>query len=149
MRIPLSWLAEVVSWNEDTAALVERMTMTGLKVEAVSEVGDLDARIRVARLESVEPHPEAESLAICRLDLGGEHLTVVSAAPGLRRDRRVVVAQAGAALPAGPPGGGPGAPGRPPGGGPSPQARPRPPRGAVPGAPRAGPHAPPRPPAPP
>ncbi|HKA30516.1 MAG TPA: phenylalanine--tRNA ligase subunit beta [Candidatus Binatia bacterium] len=101
MRIPLSWLAEVVSWNEDTAALVERMTMTGLKVEAVEEVGDLDARIRVARLESVEPHPEAERLAICRLDLGGEHLTVVSAAPGLRRDRRVAVAQAGAALPAG------------------------------------------------
>jgi phenylalanyl-tRNA synthetase beta chain len=101
VRIPLSWLAEVVSWTEGTAALVDRMTMAGLKVEAVEEVGDLDARIRVARLEAVAPHPEAERLAVCGLDLGGEHLTVVSAAPGLRPDRRVAVAQAGATLPAG------------------------------------------------
>src|SRR5262249_62111653 len=118
--------AEVVSWNEDTAALVERMTMTGLKVEAVEEVGDLDTRIRVARLESVEPHPEAERLAVCRLDLGGARLTVVSAAPGLRRGRRVAVAQAGGGPPAGAAGGAGGAGGRASGGGPFPRAAPQP-----------------------
>jgi phenylalanyl-tRNA synthetase beta chain len=101
VRIPLSWLAELVSWTDGTPALVERMTMTGLKVEAVEDVGDLDARIRVARLEVVGPHPEAEHLAVCRLDLGGERSTVVSAAPGLRAGRLVAVAQAGATLPDG------------------------------------------------
>ena len=101
MRIPLGWLAEVVSWNEGTSALVERMTTSGLTVDAVEEVGELDSRIRVARLAAVERHPEAERLAICRLDFGGERLTVVSAAPGLRADRRVAVAPAGGRLPGG------------------------------------------------
>jgi phenylalanyl-tRNA synthetase beta chain len=99
--VPLSWLAEMVSWSDGTSALLERMTMAGLKVEAVQEAGDLDARIRVARLEAIERHPDADRLAICRLDLGGERMTVVSAAPDLRADRRVAVAQAGATLPDG------------------------------------------------
>jgi len=99
--VALSWLAEMVSWSDGTSALLERMTMAGLKVEGVREVGDLDPRIRVARLDAVERHPDAERLAICRLDLGGERMTVVSAAPDLRADRRVAVAQAGATLPDG------------------------------------------------
>ena len=101
MLVALSWLAEMVSWSDGTSALLERMTMAGLKVEGVREVGDLDPRIRVARLDAVERHPDAERLAICRLDLGGERMTVVSAAPALRADRRVAVAQAGATLPDG------------------------------------------------
>lgn len=101
MRVPLSWLAEFVTWEISTALLGERMTMAGLKVEAVEEVGDLDPRIRVARLDAIEVHPEADRLAVCRLDLGGERSTVVSAAPGLAAGRHVAVALAGARLPDG------------------------------------------------
>ncbi len=102
MRIPLSWLAEFVTWELSTPALVDRMTMAGLKVETVEEVGDLDARVRVARLAAVERHPAADTLAVCRLDLGGESCSVVSAAAGLRAGRQVAVALAGARLPGGP-----------------------------------------------
>jgi len=101
VRVPLSWLAEFLSWELSTPALVERMNMAGLKVEAVDEVGDLDAAIRVARLEAVERHPEADRLSVCRLDLGGERRTVVSAAPGLAAGQLVAVALAGARLPDG------------------------------------------------
>jgi phenylalanyl-tRNA synthetase beta chain len=101
VRVPLSWLAEFVTWDEPSTALADRMTMAGLKVEAVEEVGDLDARIRVARLESVVPHTEMPRLAICTLDLGGESRTIVSAAPGLAAEQRLAVALAGAVLPDG------------------------------------------------
>jgi phenylalanyl-tRNA synthetase beta chain len=101
VRVPLSWLAEVVTWEESSAALADRMSMAGLKVEAVEEVGDLDPRIRAARLETVASHPETPQLAVCRLDLGGEARTLVSAAPGLVAGRRVAVALAGATLPDG------------------------------------------------
>ena len=45
MRIPLSWLAEFVTWSGRAAALAERLTMAGLKIEAIEEVGQLDRRI--------------------------------------------------------------------------------------------------------
>ena len=41
MRIPLSWLAEFVTWSGPAAALAERLTMAGLKIEAIEEVGQL------------------------------------------------------------------------------------------------------------
>jgi phenylalanyl-tRNA synthetase beta chain len=101
VHVPLSWLAEFVTWEVPIAVLVDRMTMSGLKVEATQEVGDLDARIRVARIEAFEPHPGADRLAVCRLDVGGERRTVVSAAPGLTTGQRVAVALVGARLPSG------------------------------------------------
>jgi phenylalanyl-tRNA synthetase beta chain len=103
VRVPLSWLAEFVTWEASTTALVERMNMTGLKVEAVDEVGDLDPQIRVARLDAVERPTDADRLAVCRLDLGGERRTVVSTAPGLAAGQHVAVALAGALLPDGRP----------------------------------------------
>jgi phenylalanyl-tRNA synthetase beta chain len=99
VRVPLSWLAEVVTWDDSTPALADRMSMAGLKVEALEEVGDLDSQIRAARLETVAPHPGTSRLSVCRLDLGSESRTVVSAAPGLAAGRRVAVALAGATLP--------------------------------------------------
>src|SRR6266480_3488926 len=50
MRIPLSWLAEFVTWSGRAAALAERLTMAGLKIEAIEEVGQLDRRIVAGRL---------------------------------------------------------------------------------------------------
>ncbi len=101
MRVPLSWLAEFVSWEESTQALAERMTMAGLKVEAIDEVGDVDRHVRVAVVGGVEPHPVGDGLRVCRLELGDERQTVVSAAPGLGPGLRVAVALAGAILPDG------------------------------------------------
>lgn len=102
MRIPLGWLAELVAWSEPTTTLVERMTMVGLKVESVDEVGDLDAAIRAGRLLAVEPHPQAERLQVCRVDVGeAAPRVVVSAAPGLVAGQVVPVALDGARLPGG------------------------------------------------
>src|SRR2546429_441979 len=58
MRIPLSWLAEFVTWSGPAAALAERLTMAGLKIEAIEEVGQLDRRI-VAGPPPPPPPPPA------------------------------------------------------------------------------------------
>jgi phenylalanyl-tRNA synthetase beta chain len=102
MRIPLSWLGDFVTWTGSVAALAERLTMAGLKIEAVDVVGNLDGRIRVGRLAAVEPHPDAERLQVCRVDVGaGEPLVVVSGAPELAVGQVVPVALPGARLPDG------------------------------------------------
>jgi phenylalanyl-tRNA synthetase beta chain len=99
MRIPLSWLAEFVSWSGTPAVLAERLTMCGLKVERIEEVGRLDSRIRVARLVTVESHPDADRVRVCRVDVGtGGAVTVVSGAPGLAAGQLVAAALPGARL---------------------------------------------------
>jgi phenylalanyl-tRNA synthetase beta chain len=102
VRIPLSWLADFVTLPGSVAALADRLTMAGLEVEGVEEVGQLDRRIRAGRLERVDPHPSAERLQVCRVDVGdGPALTVVSGAPGLVAGQTVPVALSGAQLPDG------------------------------------------------
>src|SRR5205823_4414850 len=102
MCIPLSWLAEFVTWSGPAAALAERLTMAGLKIEAIEEVGQLDRRIVAGRLAAVEPHPEADRVQVCRVEVGRPApLVAVSGAPGLAAGQMVPVALPGARLPDG------------------------------------------------
>src|SRR5213595_227091 len=102
MRIPLSWLAEFVTWSGPAAALAERLTMAGLKIEAIEEVGQLDRRIVAGRLAAVEPHPEADRVQVCRVEVGRPApLVAVSGAPGLAAGQMIPVALPGARLPDG------------------------------------------------
>src|SRR6266436_1816455 len=102
MRIPLSWLAEFVTWSGPAAALAERLTMAGLKIDAIEEVGQLDRRIVAGRLATVEPHPEADRVQLCRVQVGRPAaLVAVSGAPGLAAGQLVPVALPGARLPDG------------------------------------------------
>jgi len=102
VRVPLSWLGEFVTWSGSAEVLVERLTLAGPAVEGVEELGRLDRRIRVGRLTAVEPHPGAERLGVCRVDVGdASPIVVVSGAPGLAAGQCVPVALPGARLPAG------------------------------------------------
>src|SRR6185503_952968 len=100
MRIPLEWLRELVAVDLAPAQLADRLTMAGLVAEGIESVGRLDPSVVVGRLTAVEPHPQADRLSVCRVDVGAE-LVVVSGAPGLRVGRRIPVARVGAALASG------------------------------------------------
>jgi phenylalanyl-tRNA synthetase beta chain len=97
MRIPLEWLRELVAVDLSPSDLAERLTMAGLVAEGLESVGRIDPHVVVGRLDAVEPHPQADRLAVCRVDVG-EELIVVSGAPDLRVGRRVPVARVGAVL---------------------------------------------------
>jgi phenylalanyl-tRNA synthetase beta chain len=99
MRVPLDWLREFVAVDASPAALGERLTMAGLVAEGLEPVGRLDAGIVAGRIVTVEPHPEADRLAVCTLDVGAAApLVIVSGAPDLRPGRYVPVARVGAVL---------------------------------------------------
>ena len=97
MRIPLEWLRELVAVDLSVEALGERLTMAGLVAEGVEHVGRIDPRVVVGRITGVEAHPQADRLAVCRVDVGSE-VMIVSGAPDLRVGRRVPVARVGATL---------------------------------------------------
>ena len=79
MRVPLSWLRELVQIDVPTAELARRLTMAGLEVEDVHVVGSNWRDITIARVAELERHPRRDALNVARLDLGGRSATVVTA----------------------------------------------------------------------
>jgi hypothetical protein len=73
MLVPLSWLKEYVEINLPLADLVERMTLAGLAVDAIHQVGDWwdPEFIRVGQVIQVAPHPDADRLVLVDVDFGG------------------------------------------------------------------------------
>jgi len=109
MLVPLSWLKEYVDITLPLKELTERMTLAGLAVDAIHQVGDWwDAEfIRVGRVVRVLPHPDADRLVLVDVDFGGaETQCVVTGAPNLYQYRgvdplpmlKVAFARAGALL---------------------------------------------------
>lgn len=88
MKVPLSWLKDYVDVTMPVAELAERLTLAGLEVEAIEHIGASWDRekIVVGQILRVEPHPDADRLALVTVDYGGaEPLTVVTGAPNVKQ----------------------------------------------------------------
>ncbi|QBS37704.1 phenylalanine--tRNA ligase subunit beta [Thermaerobacter sp. FW80] len=103
MRVPIQWLRECIELEEDARTVAELLTNLGLEVEAVATVAPGATGVVAARIEAVEPHPEAADLKVCRVDAGPRagRLTVVTGAPNARPGMAVAMALPGAVLPDG------------------------------------------------
>ncbi|HIL87960.1 MAG TPA: phenylalanine--tRNA ligase subunit beta [Deltaproteobacteria bacterium] len=86
LQIPLNWMRDFVDWSLADDDLAERLTLAGLEVEAVEQVGKhWGERCFVAEITAVEKHPDADSLSLVTVRYGAEQpLTVVTGAPNVR-----------------------------------------------------------------
>lgn len=102
MRVPLGWLSEWIALPASRAELEERLTLAGLEIEAVESEGPDLSEIRVGRVAAREPHPDADRLSVCRVELGAEEsIEVVCGAPNVAAGQKVAVAPVGTRLPDG------------------------------------------------
>lgn len=105
MRLPVGWLADHVDLDLTPDELAERLNLTGTAVEAVHRAG-LDPatadHVVVGRVLAADPHPDADRLRVCRVDVGdSEPVQIVCGAPNVAAGQRVAVARPGAVLPGG------------------------------------------------
>ena len=99
MRISYNWLSEYVDHGMSPRSLADSLTMFGLEVEGTEQIAlHLDGVI-VGHILSVSPHPDADRLRCCHVDLG-EHGTqqIVCGAPNVATGQRVPVATVGTRL---------------------------------------------------
>lgn len=98
MLVSLKWLAEYVPLSLPPKELAHRLTIAGAKVERVIARGETWEGIRVAEVESVRPHPNADRLTLVTVDLGedGDKQRVVCGAPNVAPGQRVAYAPVGA-----------------------------------------------------
>jgi phenylalanyl-tRNA synthetase beta chain len=103
MKVPLNWLREYCSPELDTAAIEERLTMTGTKVETVIHHGvPAPDHFVVGRVLTVEAHPKADRLRVCEVDVGADAPAgIVCGAPNVAAGQTVAVALPGATMPGG------------------------------------------------
>src|SRR3954464_517049 len=103
MLLPKAWMEAYCDPALDVAALEERLTMTGTKVERVFAHG-VGARENfvVGRVLSAERHPDADRLTVCMVALGeGDTAQIVCGAPNVAEGQTVAVARPGALMPGG------------------------------------------------
>ncbi len=99
MIVTYNWLKEFVDFDLTAEDLAHRLTMAGLEVDAMEKIGEGFDSVVVARLLSVEPHPQADRLTLCRVDTGAEQLQIVCGATNHKAGDLVALAQVGSVLP--------------------------------------------------
>ncbi|MGZ3596343.1 MAG: phenylalanine--tRNA ligase subunit beta [Syntrophales bacterium] len=101
MLVSLRWLRDYVDIRIPLGELVDRLTMAGLEVEEIKEIGPAFTNVVVARLLSVKTHPEADKYYVCEVDAGEGTHSVVCGARNIKPGDVVPLAKIGATLPGG------------------------------------------------
>ncbi|MHB1678217.1 MAG: phenylalanine--tRNA ligase subunit beta [Sulfuriferula sp.] len=100
MKFSEWWLRSYVNPLLDSEALAHLLTMAGLEVEALEPVAADFSGVVVGRVLAVAPHPDADRLRVCQVDVGtGAALQIVCGAANVCVDARVPCALVGAKLP--------------------------------------------------
>ena len=93
MLVPMEWLNDYIDPGVSTEEFCDRMIMSGSNLETCEQFGEGIENVVVGRIEKIEPHPDADKLVICRMDVGKEELVqIVTGAPNVFEGALVPVA---------------------------------------------------------
>ena len=102
MNVTLNWLKNYIDFDLSPSELADRLTMLGVEVESVKQLGAELEGVVVGSVRSIKPHPNADKLVLCQVDIGEtEELQIVCGAPNVREGMLTPVATIGATLPIG------------------------------------------------
>ena len=102
MLAPLKWLKKYAAIDLPLEAFASKMIMAGLEVEDIQTQDKGMEQVVVGRIERIEPHPNADRLCVCFLNVGAdEQLQICTGATNVFEGAYVPVALPGADLPNG------------------------------------------------
>ncbi len=92
MNTALSWIKAYVPDLECTAQeYTDAMTLSGTKVEGYEKLDKNLEKIVVGQIKTIEPHPNADKLIVCQVDVGNEMIQIVTGAPNVKEGDKVPV----------------------------------------------------------
>lgn len=103
MKISLNWIKRYIPGLEITSYedLWKRMVAIGLDIESIESEAEKYSNFIVAEVIDVSRHPNADKLTLCKVNTGGEILSVVCGAPNVQKEQKVCLAKIGAIIPNG------------------------------------------------
>ena len=100
MIVSLNWLKDYVDVNVPVSEFCDRMIMSGSNLETCTEIGGGISGVVIGKIEKIEPHPNADKLVVCSLNVGsGEPVQVVTGAENVYEGAYVPVALDGSHIP--------------------------------------------------
>lgn len=101
MHASIKWLNDYVSITEAPEALADQLTMAGIPVASVESLRQNIQNVVTGKVIEVNPHPAADRLSVCKINIGENKVTIVTGATNVRAGQMVPVALEGAKLPSG------------------------------------------------
>ena len=102
MFISKEWLESFVAINQPVNVLAEKITRTGIEVDDIIDYTKDIKNLVVGYVQSKAPHPDADKLSLCQVDIGEEApVQIVCGAPNVDAGQSVIVATVGGRLPGG------------------------------------------------
>lgn len=103
MKISLNWLKEYIPdlKYESIQSLSDKMVAAGLDIESVEDESKMYDKFVVGEVIEKQKHPGADKLSLCKVNAGGEILSIVCGAPNVEAGQKVCVAMTGAVIPNG------------------------------------------------
>ncbi|MCH8549851.1 MAG: phenylalanine--tRNA ligase subunit beta [Balneolaceae bacterium] len=99
MNISYNWLKQYLDFDLPPEETENKLTLLGLEVEGLTETGsDLEGFV-VGEVKDVLPHPNADKLQVCKVDLGKKEVQIVCGAPNVAAGQKVPVATVGSVMP--------------------------------------------------
>jgi phenylalanyl-tRNA synthetase beta chain len=96
MNIPESWLRSFCDPKLSGRELSDKLTMSGVEVEAYEPLGPALNGAVVGEVLSVEKHPNADKLTVCTVRAGKDRFRVVCGAPNVRVGMKAPLMKTGA-----------------------------------------------------
>ena len=92
----MNWIGDFVDLSGlDRKSLIRNFTLSTAEVEDIIEKGSDISGIVVAKILSVENHPESKKLHLLKVDKGDEVVDIVCGAPNVREGMKVALATVG------------------------------------------------------
>ena len=102
MNLSREWLNEFVKVTASDKEFAEAMTLSGSKVETVTDLGAEMKNVVVGRILSMERHPNSDHMWVCQIDVGQEEpVQIVTGAWNIHEGDLVPVAKDNSWLPGG------------------------------------------------
>lgn len=99
MDLPMKWLSEYIDIDLDTNDFIDKITLSGSKVESVTHLAKDITKVVTGKVLEIEKHPDADKLVVTKVDIGeGEPIQIVTGAPNLYVGAIVPVALVGATV---------------------------------------------------
>lgn len=98
MKVSLNWIRDYVQLpaDADLKKLAYDLTMSTVEVEDATDLGASFHDMVVGVINTIEQHPNADKLKICKTDIGGRVEDIVCGGSNLREGMKVAVALPGA-----------------------------------------------------
>ncbi len=94
MLVSLNWLKQYVNIDGiEPEELAEKITRSGIEVDAVIDRSQGMTNVVVGYVVSKEKHPDADKLNICQVEVGeGDVRQIICGAPNVDAGQKVIVA---------------------------------------------------------